>query len=168
MATYFEVNGSIVQDFAKRTLSNLESIKQNKELSDVYEVTQLINSLLGLLVFPKEEFWDYIRPVPIANVPHADKIRTLTNESKTIPADLKALVEVLKHSVAHFNITFKRNDRSTYIEDIVIWNEYPKGNIKWKAEATVFDLWDFVVVFASGIADGSYLNLPVDLKLEVK
>ena len=46
---------AFVGDFAKRTLANLNIIEQEiRENKDAYEVTQLINSLLGLIVFPFE------------------------------------------------------------------------------------------------------------------
>ena len=57
---------NLVLDFARRTKKNLEFIEHsltrdrlNSE-NDVYEVTQLINSLLGLLVFPQQKFYDAI------------------------------------------------------------------------------------------------------------
>lgn len=43
-----------VSDFAERTLANLEKIEKEKSDDAKYEVTQLVNSLLGLIVFPKE------------------------------------------------------------------------------------------------------------------
>ena len=47
-----------VKCFAERTLTNYETInKAKKESTDeVYEVTQLINSLFGLLIIPFEKF----------------------------------------------------------------------------------------------------------------
>ena len=50
-----------VRDFAERTIKNLEAIekmKNNNSNADVYEVTQLINSLLGLLVLIREHITD--------------------------------------------------------------------------------------------------------------
>ena len=43
-----------VSDFAERTLANLEKIEKEKPDDAKYEVTQLVNSFLGLIVFPKE------------------------------------------------------------------------------------------------------------------
>ena len=47
-----------ISDFAQRTKTNLEIINEMEELSPQkpYEVTQLINSLLGLVVLPYEKF----------------------------------------------------------------------------------------------------------------
>ncbi len=43
----------VIQDFARRTRKNLEAIDRlHAEGRQVYEVTQLVNSTLGLLVFP--------------------------------------------------------------------------------------------------------------------
>ena len=49
-----------ISDFAMRTKANLEMINEKAELplqsGKVYEVTQLINSFLGLVVLPNEKF----------------------------------------------------------------------------------------------------------------
>src|SRR3970282_928038 len=103
MTEYKEVNGSIVQDFARRTLANLQFIDQNKKQPDVYEVTQLINSMLGLLVFPKEEFWDKITPVPLARIPEANVIHQHMGKC----SDLRQFLRCLRNSVSHFNIALK-------------------------------------------------------------
>ena len=45
-----------VEDFAKRTLDNLAIIEESPINADRNEVTQLINSFLGLLVVPNERY----------------------------------------------------------------------------------------------------------------
>lgn len=60
-----------IADFADRTLANLEQVERMKRAGQfefnspgktekLYEVTQLINSFLGLVVLPTEKFkkWD--------------------------------------------------------------------------------------------------------------
>lgn len=58
--------------FAKRTLANLEFIEkeveskrnegfEDKDIDYVFEVTQLINSFVGLLIFPKESYYRNVR-----------------------------------------------------------------------------------------------------------
>ena len=44
-----------IKDFSMRTFKNLKTICED---NPDYEVTQLLNSCLGLLVFPKEEYFD--------------------------------------------------------------------------------------------------------------
>lgn len=52
-----EYHERFIIDFAKRTRANLEFIEQAKPSGDqVFEVTQLVNSLLGLLVFSRERY----------------------------------------------------------------------------------------------------------------
>ena len=47
----------VVRDFGERTKRNLCVIEHLREQGcEVYETTQLINSMLGLLVFPREEY----------------------------------------------------------------------------------------------------------------
>ena len=56
-------------DFAKRTRANLEFIEAaEKDGQSVFEVTQLANSLLGLLIFPKERYMDSIPNTPLAEL----------------------------------------------------------------------------------------------------
>lgn len=63
---------SFEREFAKRTLANLKFIEreverlheqgvEDKDISHVFEVTQLINSFVGLLIFPKESYYMNVR-----------------------------------------------------------------------------------------------------------
>jgi hypothetical protein len=48
-------------EFISRTEKNLRAVeKLSQDGESVYEVTQLINSLLGLLVYPRERFFETI------------------------------------------------------------------------------------------------------------
>ena len=78
-----------VSDFAERTLVNLEKIEKEKSDDAKYEVTQLVNSLLGLIVFPKErnvadDKWgkvlaNYIKAPSISNISDDQIIRHMRN-----------------------------------------------------------------------------------------
>lgn len=48
-----------LKEYAQRTLANLIVVEE-KSLDGAYEVTQLVNSLLAMIVFPKE------RALPLA------------------------------------------------------------------------------------------------------
>ncbi len=58
----------LVRDFAQRTRKNLQALrtlqKSNPEM-EVYEVTQLMNSMLGLLVFPQQQYINRIPETPL-------------------------------------------------------------------------------------------------------
>lgn len=156
MTAYQEIDGSVVKDFARRTLANLHFIEANKKQPDVYEVTQLINSMLGLLVFPKEEFWDTISPIPLSDIPSIQKMVIRRDTYKDPCNDLKTLIRHIRNSLSHFRIEF-RNDKN-YISRIEMSDEY--NGQQWSAEMSIFDLRDFVVWFVTGIVDGSVMKSP--------
>ena len=53
-----------IKDFAERTKFNLEYINNHKDIDGPYEITQMINSLLGIIILPVEKYKDsYIRPL---------------------------------------------------------------------------------------------------------
>ena len=59
----------VIRDFAERTRLNLRAIERlETDRHDVYEVTQLVNSTLGLLVFPQQEFVDRIPETPLTEL----------------------------------------------------------------------------------------------------
>ena len=45
-----------LNEFSSRTIKNLKFIDDHVGYSDVFEVTQLINSLLGLIIIPVEKY----------------------------------------------------------------------------------------------------------------
>ena len=61
----------VIADFAKRTEANLQTIRRlAKEggATPAFEVTQLVNSMLGLLVFPQQRYVDRIPETPITDL----------------------------------------------------------------------------------------------------
>src|SRR5258708_6063445 len=97
----------LVHDFAKRTRRNLEEVtlaEQNGKR--VFPVTQLVNSLLGLLVFPRQKFLNSIPEMPIEAL-KADgwPIPRIVGDFKQV-ANLRELIANLRHAVCHFNVDF--------------------------------------------------------------
>lgn len=80
------------KEFAKRTLANLrfidEEVAHRKELGiddrdihDVFEVTQLINSFVGMIILPKESFYRRLRGYSRFLSPEANQLlNNLTND----------------------------------------------------------------------------------------
>jgi hypothetical protein len=63
---------------AQRTLKNLNFIQQAHAAgqTDVHVITQMMNSLLGLLVFPvKDEFHIPLKAVSLTNPPDFEAVR---------------------------------------------------------------------------------------------
>ena len=144
----------LVDDFAKRTRINLnifrriqkdhqeiiEQYRKEDPQTDMYEVTQLINSLLGLLVFPREEF--------VGKIPYKT-IKELIKEGWPIPRikghytqanNLNQLVRYLRNAIAHCNVKFN-SDKNKKITGLELWNEDMQTKvITWHAELTIDEI----------------------------
>lgn len=121
-----------VRDFAERTIKNLEAIekmKNNNSNADVYEVTQLINSLLGLLVLIREHIID--DPSSLSKL--EKDLHFLFNDHNEDP---KRLIRSMRNAVAHFNIKLK-SDHNNQIDRIVLWNECNKSKKNWEIELPI-------------------------------
>lgn len=132
---------NVIRDFARRTRHNLTVLRnlqaQHPEL-EIYEVTQLVNSMLGLLVFPQQQ---YIRNIP------ALPLDELAGQGWPIPkvrgdypqvSDLNQLVRYLRNAIAHCNVEFL-SDETLKIRGIVVWN-VRGGRIDWKAELSLEEI----------------------------
>jgi hypothetical protein len=131
---------NLVKDFVKRTKQNNEMLRklqiENPNL-EFYEVTQLINSLLGLLVFPQQEYLDDIPNTPLDELAKSGwPIPKVVGDYPQVE-DLNQLVRYLRNSIAHFNIIFF--DEFQQIAGLTVWNER-KGEITWKATLTISDI----------------------------
>ena len=125
----------LVKDFVSRTRANLEFIRNQDKSSDVYEVTQLINSMLGLLVFPQQK---YINEIPETPLQELEKegwpMPKMVGKFPPAP-NLRQLIRYLRNAISHFNMRFL-SDSNGEISGIKMWNEN-RGKITWKAELTL-------------------------------
>ena len=94
---------NLEDEFIARTERNLKIIEDLAiQGEEVYEVTQLINSLLGLLVFPKERW--------LSKVPAIDRNKLemdgwpLPEEEISQFGNLQDLLKKMRNAVAHFDI----------------------------------------------------------------
>ena len=121
---------SIVADFARRTIANLKVIEKQKiKKQDKFEITQLINSLMGIAIFPKEHelacfssdklSCDKLKKLGLTNA-----MRNLAKEEKS---SLRQVVEHLRHATAHFCIDLKAE--SDIITEIHFWT-HPNGDVE--------------------------------------
>lgn len=99
-----------VSDFAKRTKANYELVKslaagekERDSHSTVFEVTQLVNSLLGLLVFPQQEFYNKL-PEDYPNKELEALLSKCTTTYEERVGSQKSFANVLRHirnAIAH-------------------------------------------------------------------
>lgn len=142
--------------FASRTRKNLEYIEDAfKSGANVHVITQLANSLLGLIVFPWEKhFVDSISKVRLDDLAKRGwPIWTITKGSCET---LGELIKYLRHSVAHGNILFSSDSRNIDEVNIDVEN-YPSGNKdkgpNWTAKISARDLRQFCILFIELIED---------------
>lgn len=151
---------TLVEDFARRTRENLRHIRQLKNCgAEVYEVTALVNSLLGLLIFPQQRYFLTIPETPIADLERQGWPipRVIAGFSQV--SDLRQLIRMLRNAISHSNLEFIP-DSSGELERVVVWNDDKYGATNWKAEMTVSDLDTFAHQFIAQILQESTAQSP--------
>jgi len=132
--------------FAQRTRKNLAYIENAYGCGeDVHVVTQLMVSLLGLVVFPWEEhkplFSDSLASLVAKGWP---EWKILEGHSAT----LDQLIRRLRNAVAHQQVQFSSDSRSLAEVTIRFWNVPPKTpHFRWTAEIATTDLRTFCIRF---------------------
>jgi hypothetical protein len=144
--------GNFIVDFAKRTIRNLDFIQAQASAGDrgVYPVTQLWNSLLGLIVMPHEldaqgGGIEHIPETPMTQLWSQEWPR-VTVSGGTEDESLQDLVRNLRNSVAHFNVKFLTGPDNE-ITSVTLWNQRLgrdgapiKGSRRWEGQINVEDL----------------------------
>lgn len=116
---------NIIRDFALRTRENLSVIERlHVEGEEVFETTQLINSMLGLLIFPQQE---YVKKIPRTSLTQLKTdgwpIPKVTGGFQQV-SDLNQLIRYLRNAIAHFNVFFLTDEREQ-ITGLRVWNMQP-------------------------------------------
>ena len=145
-------------EFISRTEKNLRAIeKLSQEGKSVYEVTQLINSLLGLLVLPKERF---------KTIPEITQ-ETMIKEGWPLPfgenaqvSGLKQLITNMRNAVAHFNIEFIADKNEIVGIQFKNYGTRDEGRKKplWIGEYRLEPLKRFVDMFLAHISKNKPLR----------
>jgi hypothetical protein len=143
----------IVADFAQRTLDNLNLVQREARAGNprAYEVTQLWNSLLGLIIAPHE--LGVFPDIPLATL-HAQGWPDITTGGSQ-PDTLKDVVHRMRNAVAHFNVEFQV-DEHRQIHSVRVWNVPP--NQQHRPRSKQQHTWDGCLdlqqleVFATRIA----------------
>lgn len=130
----------VVRDFALRTRKNLEAIETLREhqTTEVFEATQLVNSMLGLLVFRQQECVEAIPRTPLEELLREGWLipRVIGNFPQV--SDLNELVKKLRNAVAHYDIKFI-GDGEDHISILRVWN-MASGRMNWEVELSLTEL----------------------------
>ena len=153
MSMYHE----FTKDFAARTLENLKYIEEaQKEGRSTYEVTQLVNSFLGLIVFPQEQDYARIRRVQIAQKIIDDLCSGVMENTYTGQygeVNLESIVYHFRNAISHGHVE-PHTDRNKEISvlcfhDFTSNKNKPNANFQIKVEISL--LREFVLAFAEGL-----------------
>ena len=143
-----------VVDIMRRTMANLEFIEAHSTRDGPYEVTQLINSFLGALAHPFEDFSDDLKRLPVDEAvkrgwPAINKELGTDRDLSTVDE----LIRVLRNAVAHGNIEFRSDGRGE-IHALHLWNSDTRSNRRtWGATVTASDARKLLTLFVSLIEE---------------
>ncbi|MEM5768211.1 MAG: HEPN family nuclease, partial [Bacillota bacterium] len=130
---------SLEDEFIERTEKNLQAIEELREKgAEVFEVTQLINSLLGLLVYPREKIIEKVQEIGWEDMEHAGW--PLPTGGNPRVSDLKTLVRFMRNSVAHCSFELIPD------QDEIIGLRFRNNsrNMSWAGEFKLDELKGFV------------------------
>ena len=147
-----EVSRNDAIEIARRTERNLRYIKSEfdrlGEDSSVHVVTQLVNSLLGLVILPREQYLELRYK--------SAKLSELTSQGwpkwKITKGKANTLAQLTRHvrnAAAHGRITFSSDSR--YLNEVLITVEDSADEgktINWRAEIRGDHLYEFCTRFA--------------------
>jgi hypothetical protein len=138
----------MLQDYAERTLKNITCIKSiaDERPAEAFEVTEMINALLGIIVFPQQ--------IGIAMVPNQplslllggawpQSVLSMSIEFTT----LQHLLHRMRNSIAHGNIVFTPNNNNE-IECVTFYGKYKRNgkHRKWEMPMPVSEMSTFVAM----------------------
>jgi hypothetical protein len=146
-----------VKVFANRTRQNLDIIESLQRIgAKAFEITQLVNSCLGLIAIPRQ--------VCFNNIPKTF-LDELASEGWPIPHDeggfppatnLNELIKRLRNGIMHSRFEFSHNEQDE-INSLLVWDE--KNHRKnWQARFNIDELRMFLIKFSDELIDGSYCS----------
>lgn len=147
-----EYQEQFILDFARRTRANLEYIEAAEQRGEtVFEFTQLANSLLGLLVFPREHYMRSIPAIPLEELAESGWPAIRPTRGALPEENLRELMRALRNSIAHCNVEFVA-DRNGTLAGIKLWN-MNRGQLTWEARLTIQELRAVAFRFVELIED---------------
>ena len=127
------------------------TLKILQNYSGEYEATLLVNCLLGLLVIPKEVFRTQLPSDSLTKLsewginPSSIKCVGNPTDDNSKPSTIRGLVNNLRHSVAHFDVTPKSDGENV---DAFVF----KNRSGFHAEITLQEMRDFVRKLTASLA----------------
>lgn len=122
-----------VAGFAERTRKNLDFIlAAQRDGEDVHAITQVVLSLLGIVVFPFERLakaWS--RDWSLDELDAQGWPTWTYGASSKTPLTLRDLIANIRHATAHNNIAFSSESRDLREVTVTFKNRPPHGKWEW-------------------------------------
>lgn len=134
-----------LKDFVERTKANYKSVKNGP-----YEVTQLINSMIGLLIIPQQKEFNRISD-ELLDAGLLDKIKKCVfKNTYSSPLDLKEISRHIRNAISHNRIMFYSENNS--ISSIRFTDKNIRKNEFIDIEFSVDLLEEFLSCFSDAIS----------------
>ena len=145
-------------EIARRTQRNLEHIKREfdrkGEDSNVHVVTQLVNSLLGMVVLPREKYLEVRNDATNWKCLVEQDYWPEWHITKGTAKTLGELIRHIRNAAAHGRITYSSDSR--YLDQVTITVEDSKDDgksIYWSAKIRGDKLYDFCMSFSAHVEE---------------
>jgi hypothetical protein len=139
----------ILKEFASSTRANFKVIESLKKRgnNDVCKTTQLINSCLGLLILPQQEFYDKIPTTPLNELKENDWPIPKAVNGTPQAGNLSQLFSFLRNAISHSHIKFI-TDNNNQVKMLNVWNENLQKQKTWDANLSIEDLFKLLNKFS--------------------
>lgn len=145
-----------IKDYISRTKMNYDVVKRQNG----YEVTQLINSMVGFLILPKEREFENIVDKMIDEKLLGDLKKGIEIDTYTKKADsLKVIIRHMKNAVSHYKLEFKAekpnmNSQPLNIKTISFFDANPNNSSEqFKMTVNVDFLEKFLLEFSGAVSN---------------
>jgi hypothetical protein len=157
MTENYSFSRNLTEGFAQRVRKNLDFIiKERGEGKDVYEITQLVTSLLGIIVFPSEAVaLDYLEGLRLSDLEANGWPRwNILLDEKGDTRTLGTLIYHLRNAASHRRLSFSSDHREMRKVEIE-FEDAPKKHapINWCAKINAGDLKLFCDLFTKRLED---------------
>lgn len=119
----------LVKDFAKRTLKNYHTYNGD------YEVTNLINSSLGLFVFPEQKSFNKISDDWISGK-LLNELKTNVESNYDEPINFKNICKHIRNGISHFHLEIK-SDFQKEITRVIVRDRNCKTGEEFRIEVSI-------------------------------
>ena len=142
-----------VKDVATRTRHNLEKIEaQSAAGFDVYEVTQLINSLLGMVVFIQQK--EKLPAIHLSKIAGFPKVEFLKGNEET--EQLASFIKHFRNALAHGRVEAKAEGTGDDISHLELSDKHHcEAPVNWRVKCRIEDVRWIAIYLTKLITDES-------------